>query len=455
MSVWFLANVGSRDVQVEERSDLPRESRVLGDLILSDWEGFKGQLKLPILMHALEWVLRQEGQESLEGVVLFASDQRDERYRPSDTLPFAQIIARVIAEGYPALAQRVRIVPIQDNPSDYDAMHRFYAAALREFEQAHKAYLEVTGGTPSMSFMLLWHGIDVLGERAYPLYVARDQARPRNLTIGRDLKARELIADVRLALRGYQYRAVQNMIEQGQALLSEMLPQHFRGLQSLVRFALARYNFSFDVAERALSQIERELQGEAQREALALAEDISRRDERWLLREEIYAAELDFLNQAYKDALANVFAFREGALRLLAIQRGVVLQEGRKLDANWLASQPELAEHLRSKDIDVKRNVTTFVFERILDFWGRSDDSLKKLSAAIKPFEELSKLRNSATHNHDGVSEADIAQAYPGGVEAVLAGMREIYQNLSGVLPPPNPYDILNALIDRLLAGGA
>lgn len=449
-SVVFVANVGSRDVQVQGVANLPRDSRTLGETILSDWTQYRSQLVLPILAKALDWVLKMN-ENAVSRIILFASDQRDSQFRHTDTLPFAQIIQRMIDDKYGAtISQRVQIVSIDSNPADYDGMLHFYAQHLQSLAGNQRVYLEVTGGTPAMSFMLLWQGVELLGEYAYPLYVLQNQTRPLNLTIGRELKAKSLISDIKLTLASHQYKASQGLLERSKGFLNEVLA-HPEAVQRLIAFALARYNFNFGEAERALSEIERYVPNHLRPQALTLAEDIGQRDDIWLLREEIYAAELDFRNGAYKDALANVFAFYEGALRLLALHYGMKLVDNRKIDPEWLASIPKLADYFKEKSIDTNRNVTTFVFERYLGFRARSDASIKPLSEAIEAFKALAAVRNEAIHNHNGVAENDIHQAYTGGISAVLAALRDFMQRLQRPVMSDNPYDALNRLVLELL----
>ncbi len=449
MGVTFIANVGSRDIRLSGHPNPPKDSRTLGELILANWGEMHQQIALPILGKALEWVLRKH--PDIDQIVLFASDQTDSQYRYTDTLPFAQIIQRYIQATYgDRLAGRVQIIAIRTNPADYDQMMRFYSDALHAFGQQEIVYLEVTGGTPAMSFMLLWQGVETLQERAHPLYVLQERAMPISLNIARSLTVRALTETLAQNVRQHQYQAARDLLHARKPLLRDTV-RYFDLVYALVEHANQRQNFNFDLAATALFDIPPELPPQLSARFHDLADDISRRDVLWLLREEIYGAEIDFMHGAFKDAVANIFAFREGLLRQFAIQQGTHLTDkGRKLDPDWLNTEPDLVAYLRSKSIDTSRNVTTFVFERILDFRARGDDTVRSLNERIAHFKDLVDIRNTATHNHGGVSEDMIRNAY-GEVTDVLDDLRGVYAAFTGQPPGPNSYDSINALIADLL----
>jgi len=450
MTIAFVANVGSRDIIVDGRSNLPKDSRTLGEMILANWDAYKADLRLPILVKALESVINKHGE--VAAIVLFASDQRDQTYRHTDTLPFAHIVQRHMREKYGQwIDERLSIVTIGDNPSDYDSMMKFYGDALKPLVIYDRIYTAVTGGTPAMSFMLLWHGVEVLGERAQPLYVLQERAIPNALNIGQTLLLKTVRDDIRASLKLYQYPSVYQLLMTHQTLLKEAKQLPYTTIVALVEYARLRFNFNFDLAQSALLGAESGVADSVKAEIDTILNSISQRDERWLLREEIFSAELDLSNQAYKDALTNVFAFREGTLRLLALQQGVVLVDNKKLDETWLNSVPGLADYLREKNVDVTRTMTRLIYERILDFLSKKNTSVKTLAQRVKAFEPLATIRNDSTHNHAGVSEKSIQAAYKGGVTAIAPELRDLYEAITNQPVGQNPFDVVNTLIQRLI----
>ncbi|MFC1960710.1 hypothetical protein ACFLYO_08365 [Chloroflexota bacterium] len=454
MTVLFITNVGNRDVQVPNHQDLPTKARPLGEFLLANWDQYADQIELPILGKALRWVAQTHGQ--VDQVVLVVSDQDDERFRPSDTIVVAEVIKRILQENDSwqtyAASTNIQIVTIPGNPSDYDLMMGFYKDLMQPFEitSNDSVYLAVSGGTPAMASMLLLRGIEVFGKKAHPLYVNQVYTMPMTLDVGRRLVLDAALNHIRQTLVVFQYDAAQTIFDSHQDMLRNALPG-FDSFKALLDHARQRYNFNFQEAQRALLGADRNLPKILAQRIFVLADDIAQRDTCWLLREEIFATELDFRNKAYKDAVSNVFAFREGLLRQLAIQHGTQLIDNRQFAPDWLEQDPDLVKYLKSKNIDTSRTVTTFVFERVLGFKAKQDADLQMFMKDIDVFTLLAKVRNEATHNHEGVSEQLIAEKFEGGPEAVLEHMHHLYKVLTGDSPGPNAFDTINDLLFLLL----
>lgn len=454
MTISFLANVGSRDVIAEGRTNLPKDSRTLGEMILADWEQYRSDLRLPILVKALEAVVKKHSK--VDHIFLFASDQHDKAYRHTDTLPFAQIVKQVLKERYGGwIETATEIVTISDNPSDYDKMLSFYSNSLQriadQLQGDYSIYAAVSGGTPAMSFMLLWQGVEIFQQHIQPLYVIQERPLPLQLNIGQMLWMNAILSDIKRSIQVYGYSAAKQLLNAHDGLLDRLLPT-YRAVCSIVEYSYQRLNFNFEAAEGALLGAESGLDTRFVQRIDSLIASIRNRDSIWLLREEIFGAEIDFRTHAYKDALANVFAFREGLLRWLALREGVQLEDNRKLGSEWLDSQSEeLRAYLEEKKIDLNRNVTTFVFERILGFLARQNPELKALTDRIDRFVALSTIRNNAIHNHAGVSIDDVTREYNGSVEDIINDMRDLLVQITNTDMGDNPYDTINALILDLI----
>lgn len=142
MSVLFIANVGNRDVQVPGDFDLPpeKDARARGQALLDNWEIYRKQVQADILIKALRWVVRKH--DTVEQVVLIASDQSDERYRQSDTISLAHVLERLLTErpakyDWAKQIAEITIVPVNANPASYDDMTAFYEHLLPRLSAAH------------------------------------------------------------------------------------------------------------------------------------------------------------------------------------------------------------------------------------------------------------------------------------------------------------------------------
>ncbi len=455
MSIAFIANVGSRDILVSGVANLPKDSRTLGEVILENWDTYKVSLRLPILLKALESVVQKHGEAS--HIILFASDQKDANFRHTDTEPFARIVVKSLIEKYGNwVRDAVEIVTIDNNPSDYDSMMLLYEQKLKVlkkgFDNVEKVYIAVTGGTPAMSFMLLWQGVGLFEQRAEPLYVLQDRSIPITLNIGQTLLVKAIISDIRESLKVYQYDAVLSLIKSKQDSLKESWAVRYNAIESLVNYARQRYNFNFELAQSALLGGDRGLSTPLKQKVDSIVRDIADRDEAWILREELYGLQIDFSSGAYKDGITNIFAFNESFLRQYALKSGVpIINDFKNLDPSWLETQPELVAYLEEKKVRYTEVINTYVLKMILAFFGKTDGNIKSIVKRFEGFNNLQDLRNKAIHLHKGISVEDVAQAYSGGERAVQEELWSLYEVLYGKPPVNNPYEQVNELILELI----
>lgn len=173
MAVFVLVNVGSRDVQLDGQPQNPARERGAEILGMVDTEPvLKERLSFPILRPPLEQILAEEGQ--IDQLILFGTDQEDEKHQAMDTINFAKIVALVMSELFPQI-RSARHVPIRDiNPSLYDEALGFFREELPRLHLSltddSKVYLLPTAGTPACSLGLILQGLTFYGERCHILY---------------------------------------------------------------------------------------------------------------------------------------------------------------------------------------------------------------------------------------------------------------------------------------------
>lgn len=444
MSVAFLANIGSRDVAVD-LPDMPTAPRPLGETLMQQpWRAWQGTITLPYLAKALDWLDRVEG--GLDRVILFATDQRDPAAKHLDTEPLAQVVREYITRMDNGISRKmIDIILIKDNPFDYDSMIEFYIPRLSGLVTYDRIYLEVTGGAPAMSFALLWKGVELLQEKACTIFVTQERSVPLSLNIGHKLRFEAMADDFQDMIKVHQYHAALNILESNRDLMARTW-MYFDPIQALTLHARQRLNFNFEEAQRTLWGVEQRLEPRQARIVLDLVDELSKRDHHWLLREEILAAEIDMRRGAYKDALFNIHAFLEGALRAYIIKLGGALQGG-GIDPDWLRSDPGLAQFLRQNTIPTNRFLDRGALSQVVYFLAKkySDDPAFQFLDQIKKMDPLMELRNSAIHNHAGVSEEQLYRSYGG--RDILPALYEIYMQVTDEAPDENSYDVVNKLI--------
>ena len=487
MTVLLIANIGNRDVWLDKGTPIPGKvnprwnkdasRRALGQALLRDWSSCLPHLGLPIIGKAVEYVRHQSGQ--FDRLVLVSSDQSDregvsERHLAQDTCELAPVVTRLLVEQYDFDPAAITHWTVRGNPADYSDMQAFFRQHLTTLGDEHPDaafYLEVSGGTPAMTSMLLTVGADVFGLDARPLYVSEHEEQPFPLDLGRRLVAQALIRTIQANLNIYAYHAAADTVHDNLDLLREFVP--VEPLLAVLECARQRINFNFDRARETLTRVPVAKRSEQ----LAELESSLHEDQaEWLLHEIVYNAEIKLNTGAYGDFLTRVFRFDEAALRYTARCLGARLvdktdqpdADGEFLDAAWLADKPELVAYLDAKS--VRRNsagkvsANRFVLSLVISFLAkrRGDPAPKALLERLGDIDKLSNVRNKsfAVHTFEGVSRRRMAQAFFGqdaaGTDEEIAHVMEALQDACETatgqsFDDTNPYDAINDLIHQLL----
>ncbi|NTV62657.1 MAG: hypothetical protein HGA65_03845, partial [Oscillochloris sp.] len=233
MSTYLLANIGTRDVQLDSYDDLPPElvNPKSGMLIPrragayfrqpEQFSRWLPHLRLPMIEKALR-LIAPKPDASLR-IILFATDQPEsvkEFYRDSDTIFFAELIRAVLIERYTQIGlpkKQIEIRLTDSNPGDYDQMHDFYKKSLPGVADRkpvpNPVYLLIAGGTPQMNTMLLLIGTEIFGPGAQPLYVSQELDRALNLDTTRLLYRQALQRNLDVILKAYAYSSALKLLD--------------------------------------------------------------------------------------------------------------------------------------------------------------------------------------------------------------------------------------------------
>jgi len=488
MNTILIANIGNRDVWVDKGAPIPGKvnprwnkdasRRALGEALQTNWPACQPYLSLPIIGKAVNYVRQQSDQ--LDQVVLISSDQSGREgvaghHLAQDTCELAPVVERLLVEQYEITADGITHLAVRDNPADYSDMRGFFRQHLAGLCDEHPGatfYLEVSGGTPAMTSMLLTVGAELFGLDAHPLYVSEQEEQPFPLDLGRRLVADSLVKTIEANLDIYAYHAAANTARNNLDLLRDFVPVD--PLLAALEYARQRINFNFDRARGALNEVSVIDWAERLEE---LDAGLGEGQPEWLLREICHNAQVKLNTGAYGDFLTRMFRFDEATLRYTACKLGARLidekenpdADGEFLDAGWLDSESDLEKYLDSKK--VRRNnaglikTTRFVFSLIVAFWSkrRSDPALQALRKHLNKIDKLSAVRNKsfAVHTFEGVSRQRMAEAFigPGAmgtdeeIDQIWNVVRAACEVATGQpLDETNPYTTINQLILELLA---
>jgi len=485
MTVFMLANVGNRDVMVGKEAPVPGEAhpawnpqasrRTLGQALMADWAGCAPHLSLPIIGKAADFVRKEAGQ--INRVILISSDQSAQdgvadRYLAQDTCELAPVVERLLVERHGVADGAVEHWTVTTNPADYGEMQSFFRQRLPGLRADHPDatfYLQVSGGTPAMTSMLLTVGAETFGLAAHPLYVSEREEQPFPLDLGRRAVADALIRALRADVALYAYHAAARTVRDSADLLNEFLP--LEPLLGVLEYAHQRRNFDFDDAADTIERIADPVWRER---ALGTAIGLGKHERAWLLSENIHNVETAYELGHLFDFVTRVFQFVEGALRFLALDLGVQFvdkrdrpnKDGEKIAPAWQQQYQTLVEDMARSGVDVaygaNRTVLAAIAERLCT---RQDDAPRRQALeALKKLEQVGNLRNRVVHRYHAVTLALIRDTYYPSkrdrkrhppeetAEEIIAVMKTVWSAVAGrPFAAANPYTAINQLILEIL----
>lgn len=466
----FICNIGTRDVDWDQLPGMDRRAsqRQRSMQVLDTFPQMQPHLRLPLIARALRYAL-QSG--PIARLVLVASDQEaaDARNdRESDTCYTAEIVRRMLisdGEHWRAFPEDAVVIWLigedgtQRDPSDYDAVRRFFERRLpplaQEFPDA-RAFLEVTGGTPAMTTGLLIAGSEAFGDRAEAIYIQPSSALPSVLNTSRRLAAGPLRATLRTHTANYNYAAALDLVGKQRNTLGDRLrPGAIDVMEPLLAHAASRFNLDLVAARRALEGgADRAGDGQWRQPMMRLYDEIEQPDRNRLLSEVFHGAVARFQAGALADFLTQVVRFQENAYRTLCLRMGARFlnragqptDDGSQIDRTWAQT---VGFPLRKDTAYVSRKTLRDLAVHLdRRHGGRAEPTIRELDT----FDGLAHLRNDLTHTFTGVHLEDLSARLGGRpASAIVPQMTRVLGMLTSRPPDESPFARINQLVDELL----
>ncbi len=443
----LISTLGNRDLTVDGQHIPQEHFRPSCETLLAELERDRpsvlSRLGAPILERVITWILDRHADPDYRPqlrIYLIASDQEDDRFRHSDTLPAARLLQAWLPDAFGKDSiERISLWRIDTNPADYDDAIRFYRLLIgqravpnpRDFAAI---YLNPTGGTPALSFGLLTVLAPFFGERSIVLYLPARTLRPTPLDVGATYRQFEALNDAIRAIERYDFAHAAHLLRIAMAPLplyafAEVLAYR---LAFDFRRALQRLEGTVIPASRGnLRQLARREQETLHRlltDAEALEQAREPMPDRYptLLVELYGSAWTAWEQERYADFLARVFRFEEALLRW-AVEHCLNLPTGAERDdrgrprslpafRSGIAADPEIAQHVADSPLDPERPPTRDLLRHLLKLPRLATDpvarTVRENSAVLDP---LSQLRNRSivAHGFAPVSREEIEQRCP------------------------------------------
>ena len=456
MKACILANVGNRDLMFEAGEIHP--ARIRGEEIFKDIESHKNNLSMPLISPVVEWIRKNHPETQLD-LMLFCTNQKDEKHRARDTVYFAECIKKLLSGQTPF--QKVSKVEITSNPNLYDDMFEFFQTELSQrCEKMNSAYeklfISLAGGIPACNMALCFHAIGFFQEKAVPVYPLEGRNEAVPLQIGEQIINNFRKSSLRDYLKHYDYAAVIPLLE-GLGM---------DDCARLVQSALARLSFNFDDAIAILDDVINRKRGDTRNFALSIKSDLerlSRKELKFLILELLHNARIKLACGEYIDFLGRVHRFSEAALRYI-VENKDILGIHTDIDTNGrsftqfnksISQEPDLVAFLKSKQygsepLNYKQPYIPTLLA-ILEFAKQKDHAfdLTFLHERISLLDNLSSLRNRSPlgHGFEGVSLEKIEEKING---FCIQYLFDIVKKL-GIANIIDPYEQVHEFVQKRL----
>ncbi|MCC6446891.1 MAG: hypothetical protein IT210_25995 [Armatimonadetes bacterium] len=437
MNVVYLANVGTRDVQLKgEKLPKPRSQ---GAELAAQYETISRHLTTPILSAGIRKVL--ENADTIALVQLFVSDQPQqgtpENFRDQDTCEFGKLIPLLLREEFGSRIKEIQCEPMRFNPSDYNRTLPFFADRLHTLvppETVDVAYIAPVGGVDACNVGLTVNAVRLYRQKCQFIYVTPDsQAHPLNLH-------REFLADYAKEQAGAHLKR-HDYIALKEVLKKESIGEPWH--RSLCDYADRRISFDFKKALEYLKSEQAAVSGDDITTLTRLAASVrlftekhpvplsDTDDEAWnswfhlqesLLRELYFNLQLKADKGEWVDFLGRLFRMQEALLHL--VFEKVTKHSAEKIGDSFPKFQEAIESDAELKSFLCARK-TRWTEPNIrnlsdcLTFWVKKGGEYQKYGALkgimdkINEGERLSGLRNKSiiAHGYQGIGPADIETA--------------------------------------------
>lgn len=484
MSTYLLANIGTRDVQLDTLTDFPPElvnaktghliPRRAGDYLRQpeQFAHYLTRLRLPMIEKALRFITAKP--DDTLRIILFATDQPESvaaHYRDGDTIHFAELIREALFARHKATGlakKQIEIRSTSSNPGDYDQMHDFYRKYLPGYADRtpapNPAYLLIAGGTPQMNTMLLLIGTEIFGPAAQPLYVSQDLNTAHKLDTARLLYFQAFQRSLAVVLKAYAYSSALALLTESQDYLKvEIIPL----LCAALEYGVVRRNLDLEAAGRAFDATvatTRDLRGTVQ----AFQREVEDQSEQAKLRETIFLAQIAATTENWADFLNRLHRFSEGTMQLLAERLEVKWSdklERASYKPTWWEANRTLLASLRlataqapddreaeNKAREVNRTNLRTIITALAT--APEHEAIRSALVELALIDRPIPLRNDIVHRFTPISRDELVHRAGVSLDELLAAMRRAYQHAFGtVVPDASPYDSLNKLCSDILKG--
>jgi hypothetical protein len=466
----FISNTGNRDITLEGLLPVTSREQNFRNItkdVLNNLSEYRNNLSLPIIEKIISLILLQEKQ--IDKVVLFKSDQQDERFNHSDTIYAADIITEILKikfpqknidginfQPVPQSKKNIEKVSIQYSPNDFDSMMSFYSEIFRNktafFNDIDKIYISVVSGTQAMNMALILNSLEYFGNKVNFLYTSELDKKAHLLNLNEIILSKTKRKEFKALIKKYQYFSAQ-------LILNDLFLEEKNSviITALTEYAYNRLIFNFELAGKVLHEAITKTTGRNKTLLLEFQNQVCDLKLEEKLKELIYNAQIKLINGEYADFLGRIFNFCENIGKLILEKRlNFTINENDSVSSEIWKKYPFLQVKLNEKykgEFDPRRQLNRDYCLKILEIFNEKEDYCFDVEIAIiNEISKLAQLRNHSiiAHKFKGISRQDLEAEYGADVNTIfendLIKLYKLACNTENELFE-NPYDVLNALI--------
>lgn len=428
----LVMNLGSRDLQIKEdnfvkmkelfQNDEEMLSMLIdGSTVDRNFKAFTKKLldyyptgmeyvDFPIIKSIIEKVGKELQEEKLQKIILILTDQRDDKFNKKDTIYLGEIIKKIYSEkDLKRISNDLEIVNfcIKSNPSDYDEVGKFYQAELNKEYNLNKIFLNITGGTPAMSFGLLYNISLNASGKVVPFYNKQNTDIALKLNVSENFKKANDKNQINEFILKNDYMAAKILLEKYHKKY-QVSDKKYETALNMIKAAHARIQFDFENALVYIENAENYDSGSRDicDDFIYSIKDLRNKENIYLLNELKNNAIYEYENGAYTDFLGRIFRMQENIYELILLKRNILrINENGNLKFN--------KDELDSLGIKARKIDIPYMSE-ILELILKIENEEYDLFDYSKRLTKIKTLRNESilAHGYKGVSKEAIDREF-------------------------------------------
>lgn len=412
--------IGNREIEFDDENFTKISNcREKGQFLLDNFSQIKDKIKFPIIQPFLNELDQRNVQ--IDKVILITTDQKDERYKDSDSINFAEVIKK----NFERKKVEIILIKITDNVNDFMSNYKFFQNKLNniKYEDIDKFYLLPVGGMPNINTPLILTTILYFKEKIVQYCV--DQKQENAYPVPFNLKfLKEIENDmVKPALKSFYFASISNISSNTY-------------IKRISEYAYNRLSFNLEKAKIIIDDLIMDFPDENLRTFSESIVEIMKYHKK-KIEEIFFSAIIKIKQKQYVDALLRLYNFTDNLLLQKVCEYYNLEYDPQDDFTKWWDdsikkiknNNPQIEDNLE-KINNVKAKLEKHgipLYNALIKFKEKKNDVFE----ITNPLQAISKLRNKsiAAHGFEGVS-----------LERISNELKEYELDLNGLIEKIEKY---------------